>query len=140
MWGKHRGTVADVSDPLRLGRIAVMVPSVAHERRIWALPCFPSPALVLIPPVGSDVWVEFESGDVDRPIWTGCFFSDLAQVPDAASRASSDQTAGGVVIATQWGAFIAIDDHQLTIANGKGASITLEGPTVSINHDALSVT
>ena len=27
-----------------------------------------------VPPVGANVWVEFEGGDVNYPIWSGCFW------------------------------------------------------------------
>jgi uncharacterized protein involved in type VI secretion and phage assembly len=34
-----------------------------------------------IPPVGADVWLEFEGGDLDYPIWSGCFWSKADDVP-----------------------------------------------------------
>jgi hypothetical protein len=47
----------------------------------WALPCLLFPdkniAVKYIPSVGSLVWIEFENGDSNSPIWTGCFYSQL---------------------------------------------------------------
>ena len=44
----------------------------------WAYPSVPYAGLqtgfYAIPPVGANVWVEFEGGDPDHPIWTGCFW------------------------------------------------------------------
>ena len=38
----------------------------------------------LVPPVGANVWVEFEAGDPDYPIWTGCFWGP-GEVPAPAA-------------------------------------------------------
>ena len=34
-----------------------------------------------IPQIGTGVWVEFEQGDPDYPIWTGCYYGSAAEVP-----------------------------------------------------------
>ena len=80
-WGKYRGVVTDDSDPLAKGRLRARVPAVlGDEPSGWALPCVPylgsgeGPALA--PPVGSGVWIEFEEGDLSRPIWVGCMRAD----------------------------------------------------------------
>ena len=49
----------------------------------WALPCVPlaGPTMgtsFVPPPVGSSVWVEFEQGDPQMPIWVGCFWDTPA--------------------------------------------------------------
>ncbi|MGD2114784.1 MAG: phage baseplate assembly protein V [Acidobacteriota bacterium] len=79
VFGKYRGTVANNVDPLGQGRIQVSVPAVLGENRMsWALPCTPyagkGVGLFTVPPVGANVWVEFEGGDLDHPIWSGCFW------------------------------------------------------------------
>lgn len=91
-WGKYRGTVAANKDPLNLGRIQVSVPAVfGDEKNSWAMPCSPyagkDVGLFMIPPLKANVWVEFEAGDPDYPIWSGCFWGDQelpknAQVSD----------------------------------------------------------
>lgn len=88
-FGKYRGKVVANEDPLTLGRVQVSVPSVLGEgSRAWALPCTPfagpGVGLYLIPPVDANVWVEFEAGDPNFPVWVGCFWSD-GEIPEEAS-------------------------------------------------------
>jgi hypothetical protein len=80
LYGKYRGTAADVNDPQAQGRITAFVPEVLGEVPTgWALPCAPmagaSAGFFSIPAPGSGVWIEFEAGDVDRPVWTGGYWA-----------------------------------------------------------------
>lgn len=80
-YGKYRGEVVEKDDPKKLGRLRVHVPTIhgtdflTGERPVsgWAFPAFGSggenSGVFFIPPVGSTVWVEFEEGFVERPIW-----------------------------------------------------------------------
>jgi Type VI secretion system/phage-baseplate injector OB domain len=84
-FGKYRGKVANNIDPMQLGRLQVTAPAVLGEGRMsWAMPCTPyagsSVGFFAIPPVGANVWVEFEGGDPDYPIWSGCFWG-TGEVP-----------------------------------------------------------
>jgi hypothetical protein len=68
-----------------LGRVQVSVSAVLGDGRLsWAMPCAPyagaGVGLFTVPPVGANVWVEFEAGDPDYPIWTGCFWG-VGEVP-----------------------------------------------------------
>jgi hypothetical protein len=79
-YGKYRATCLNNVDPMQQGRIMVQVPSVTGEIPTgWAMPCAPVAGLMAgffaVPPVGSGVWVEFEAGDVSRPIWVGGFWA-----------------------------------------------------------------
>ena len=47
---------------------------------------------------------------------------------------------GGILLKSISGASIAINDLGITIDNGMGATITLLGPSVTINNGALMVT
>jgi Type VI secretion system/phage-baseplate injector OB domain len=87
-FGKYRGKVVANVDPLHLGRIQVEVAAVLGEaRQAWALPCTPYAGADVgwfaIPPVAANVWVEFEQGDPDYPIWSGCFWGER-QLPQNA--------------------------------------------------------
>src|SRR5579884_1718431 len=79
-YGKYRGKVADNIDPLFLGRILPIVPAVSDLPLTWATPCVPYAGLEVglcaIPPIDANVWIEFEGGDPDYPIWTGCFWEE----------------------------------------------------------------
>ncbi len=81
-WGKYRGFVVDNQDPARLGRLRVRVPSVLGADVVtgWAMPCVPyggaaDQGFLFIPERDAGVWVEFEEGDLEFPIWVGTFWS-----------------------------------------------------------------
>lgn len=87
-WGKYRGIAIDNVDPLMLGRLQVSVPQVLGEvLTAWAMPCVPYAGLqvgfCMTPAVGTAVWVEFEGGDPDYPIWTGCYWREGERPIDA---------------------------------------------------------
>jgi uncharacterized protein involved in type VI secretion and phage assembly len=93
-YGKYRGTVANNVDPMMMGRVQVSVPTVLGGGSLsWAMPCVPfaGPGVgwFAVPPVGANVWVEFEGGDPDFPIWAGCFWGLATDVP--ASPAVAEQ-------------------------------------------------
>ncbi len=87
-WGKYRGKVENNIDPLFQGRIIARVPSISGSLLNWALPCVPyagpDVGFYAIPPKGADVWIEFENGDPDYPVWVGCFWGpeDILHVPE----------------------------------------------------------
>jgi hypothetical protein len=162
-YGKYRGTCVNNIDPLLQGRIQLIVPDVsAVAPTSWAMPCFPVTGLqkgvFTVPPIGAGVWVEFEQGDPDYPIWVGGYYAP-ADVPAAArlvppgvsgftfqtmlqnSITISDTPGptGGILIKTTTGAMIAVNDIGITISNGKGAVITMVGPAVDVNAGALTV-
>ncbi|MDF0677309.1 MAG: phage baseplate assembly protein V [Nitrospira sp.] len=157
-YGKFRGVVSDNRDPLMLGRIRAKVQDVFGEQESgWALPALPyagkNVGLFLIPPTDASVWIEFEHGDPDYPIWTGCFWAqgELPASPavaemkvlktDVATMTLNDVTgAGGVTIETTAGMKIVMNVTGIEITNGQNASIKLTGPQVSVNGGALEVT
>jgi uncharacterized protein involved in type VI secretion and phage assembly len=84
-YGKYRGQVVDNMDPRQLGRIKVLVPALDRTTTFWALPCMPYAApqvgLLFLPPVDAVVWIEFEGGDPNYPIWSGCFWERIDEMP-----------------------------------------------------------
>ena len=166
-FGKYRGTVVNNIDPELRGRLLVNVPDVlSFGPSSWAEPCVPLAGptgppmgVYMVPPIGAGVWVEFERGDQDHPIWSGCRWGTPADIPPLAHAglpASPNivlQTAGqntlmisdlpgptgGIMLKSLTGASIIVNDTGIYIQNGKGASITLVGPAVTINNGALSV-
>ena len=83
-YGKYQGIVTAVDDPEKMGRIKARVPSVlAGEITSWALPCAPftgpDAGFFALPPVDAAVWIEFEAGDVGRPIWSGGWWPRAGQ-------------------------------------------------------------
>lgn len=91
-YGKFRGSVTDNQDPQKRGRLKLSVPSVLDAQESdWALPCLPFGGgsgfgLFVVPEVGAQVWVEFEEGDIHRPIWTGTFWQQESDVPSDAAK------------------------------------------------------
>ena len=88
-FGKYRGTVVENADPMMIGRILAIVPDVSNTfPTSWAMPCLPwggiQTGVFCVPPIGAGVWVEFEQGDPDYPVWTGCYWGSAAEVPAAA--------------------------------------------------------
>jgi hypothetical protein len=86
--GKYQGTVLQNADPLGIGRLMVNVPGVVIPPSTWAMPCAPvagpQHGSVSIPPLGAGVWVEFEQGELDHPIWVGCYWGSAAEMPPTA--------------------------------------------------------
>jgi hypothetical protein len=167
-YGKYRGLVVENIDPQQVGRALVQVPDVFGETPTsWAMPCVPVAGIqagcFMVPPIGSQVWVEFEQGDPDYPIWTGGFWGLVADVPALAtvpppippggnivlqttgqntlmvSDAPPTPATGGIVIKSVSGAMIVVNETGIYISNGQGATITLVGPSVDINLGALTV-
>jgi uncharacterized protein involved in type VI secretion and phage assembly len=163
-YGKYRGMVLNNVDPLQQGRIQVQVPDVAGlAPASWAMPCVPftgpQSGVYVVPPVGAGVWVEFEQGNADYPIWVGGFWGSTAEVPALAlagvpvSPSVVLQTGGqntlmlsdlpgptgGILLKSTSGALISINETGITISNGQGATIMLNGPAVNINQGALTV-
>lgn len=80
VFGKYAGTVVDPLDPQSQGRITALVPEVLGAIPTgWAKPCAPmagvNAGFFSIPAPGSGVWIEFEAGDINRPIWTGGYWA-----------------------------------------------------------------
>ena len=163
-YGKYRGVVLNNIDPLQTGRLQVQVPDVTGLiPSTWAMPCAPiagiQNGMFALPVIGSGVWVEFEQGDPEYPIWVGCFWGSAAEVPalalltPPATPAITLQTplqngitisdmpgpTGGIMIKTTTGASLIVNDTGIYIQNGKGAMLNMVGPSVDINSGALTV-
>jgi type VI secretion system (T6SS) baseplate-like injector VgrG len=167
--GKYRGTVLQNVDPEQRGRIQVSVPDVMSlVPTTWAEACIPLAGptgppmgMYVVPIIGAGVWVEFEHGDPNRPVWTGCRWGSQADIPTMAKAGNptdpniviqsllqhmimiSDMppspATGGIILKSTTNAMIVVNDSGIYLSNGKGASIMLTGPTVTINNGALVI-
>jgi hypothetical protein len=163
-YGKYRGTVLNNIDPLQIGRVNVQVPAVTGLLpSSWALPCVPvagkQMGTFMVPQIGSGVWVEFENGDINLPIWVGGFWGSVAEVPalalagvpaspslvfqsagqNSVSISDLPGPAGGLLLKCRSGAFISISELGIVLSSGQGATITMTGPIVAVNQTALVV-
>lgn len=166
-YGKYRATVLNNIDPEQKGRLMLTIPDVLGEMpSSWAECCTPlagptgfDMGTYMVPPIGTGVWVEFEQGDPNFPIWVGCRWGSQADVPPDATLGSpatpniviqsmlkhkivlSDLLGptGGITITSLSGASIKINDLGITIDNGLGAKIELKGPSIDMNNGALKI-
>ena len=161
-FGKYRGKVENNVDPMQLGRVQVSVPAVLGSGTLsWAMPCMPfagaGVGMLVTPPVGANVWVEFEGGDIDRPIVAGAFWgvgelaalaAPLPQVrvlkTDAVTITVSDLPgAGGLTIEVNPPAVatplkLVFNAAGIELTNA-AASVKLTPASVSVNNGALEV-
>jgi uncharacterized protein involved in type VI secretion and phage assembly len=162
-YGKYRGTVISNIDAQNQGRILAQVAAVSNVvPSTWAFPCLPFAGafsgFFVLPAIGSGVWIEFEGGDIRKPIWTGGFWAEN-QIPPLALAAppavhqltlqTTEGTTllvsdvpgptGGILLKTKAGAFISISDTGIIINNGQGATIAMTGPVVTVNQGAMEV-
>ena len=156
-YGRYRGIVTDNEDEKNLGRLKARVPEVlGNVETGWALPAAPfagdGVGLFSVPPPGAGVWIEFEAGDVSRPIWSGCWWGD-GQLPDQATPAirvlktvsghtiTLDDTDGSekVEVTDKNGAKIVMDQSGVEISKG-GQKVKLSQNSVIVNDGALEVT
>jgi hypothetical protein len=168
-YGKYRGTVLNNVDPLFTGRLLVQIPDVLGlPPSSWAEPCVPLAGptgppmgVYLVPPIGTGVWVEFEQGDPDHPIWVGCRWGAPSDLPTNAKLGNpadpniviqsllqhsftvSDMpptpATGGIILQSFTGARIVVNDSGIYLDNGKGARIMLVGPTLTIQGTPVNI-
>jgi len=166
-YGKYRGTVVNNLDPENRCRIQAIVPDVQSFIPLtYALPCLPAAGkgsgAFFVPEVGAKVWIEFEQGDPDYPIWSGCFYGVTLELPEMGitsppptpnmvlqttgrnSITVMGAPGGGLILCagpvlSPTSPKIVISQAAIVITNGQ-ASITLVGPIVDINKGGLTVT
>lgn len=86
-FGVYRAVVVDNNDPKNLGRIKVIIPQVSGENVTdwaWAInppkatvttitPAETVPVVTTSPAIDAGVFVMFEAGDPNFPLWIGTF-------------------------------------------------------------------
>lgn len=160
-FGKYRGSVTNNLDPNRMGRLQVSCPHVLDINLIaWAMPCVPfagiNEGFYMMPAVGSNVWVEFEGGNIEKPIWSGCFWTTqtipvnalvptVRTIKTALAELTLDDTPGigGITLsvippAVSAPATIKADASGIEITTGAG-TIKVQISGVDINNGALQV-
>jgi hypothetical protein len=171
-YGKYRGLVIENVDPMLMGRILAQVPDVLGEiPSSWCMPCVPAAGIqsgmFIVPPLGSQVWIEFEQGNPDYPIWVGGFWGLPTDIPILAtvpppvlppvigqniciqtpgqntvliSDSVPTPITGGIVLKSTSGAMIVCNDTGIYLSAGPGlASIWLVGPVITMNETALTI-
>jgi uncharacterized protein involved in type VI secretion and phage assembly len=160
--GIYRGTVVGNVDPEGAGRVQLKVPAVLGAKEsVWAARCIPlagkGKGAYFVPEVGDEVLVAFANGDARAPIAIGSLWNAGDAPPempanDPSSAIVIESRGGhsivirdapgplsGIMVKSPSGAMILVNDAGITISNGKGASIALEGPGVNVNGKPLAV-
>lgn len=126
-YGKYRGIVSDNGDPKKLGRLRARVPEILGDVETgWALPCAPyaghQSGAFTVPAAGTGVWIEFESGVVSRPIWTGCWWGS-GDIPT--DEAGADATPDLKILRSESGLMVALhdDDGSIAVSDGNGQNL-----------------
>lgn len=119
-FGKYAGIVSSIEDDRKLGRIKATVPQVLGFDKNgilietdWCWPCFASGNFEL-PKIKDGVWIEFENGNPDRPIWSGVYYAarvdQQSEIPKDSLNNYETKS-----ITTPGGHRIVLDDNQKTI-------------------------
>jgi hypothetical protein len=134
-FGKYSAFVADNADPEYRGRLRLRIPSVLGTDVIsgWAMPCAPfggasGQGFFFIPDKDAGVWVEFEGGLLDFPIWVGTFWSKPGGTTEVPDPASSQSPPTSKIIKTA--------NHTIEFADGQGS----EGITITDAKNKNKVT
>lgn len=162
-YGKYRGLVTKNNDEMFLGRIKATVPDVLGSKESgWAMPCMPfggdGMGMFCLPKVGAGVWIEFEHGNPDYPIYTGSWWGAISQVPsdvygpvpwkklmmktEGGSVFIMDDTpvTGGITLKTSGGQLIKLTQQGIEITFGPGRTIKLAADGLKVFDTALEVT
>lgn len=151
-FGKYRAKVVDVKDPEKRGRIRVMCPKVLGDyKSSWCEPCIPfayeNGGDFHIPKLNDFVWVEFEEGDHNRPIWVGSLWTvnNTSLNTDYTVNTRVIEFDGGRVEMTRGNILITIGGSQINLTSGgtidvKGKAITLNGSSsVSLQGGSVNL-
>ena len=155
-YGKYRATVSQNKDTENMARITMKIPELLGDEKEtgWALPCLPygggeEDGFLFIPEVGSNVWAEFEGGNLSYPIWTGVWWSK-DKIPSESNDMEDNplkilKTKAGhqikfsdkdppdeesILVQSTTGHKIALDEssgsEQITVTSAQGHSITID--------------
>jgi hypothetical protein len=138
-YSKYRAWVYDNNDPEGLGRLKLIIPQVSGPQfyNYWAFPSgVPSNenfGMQVIPQKGAMVWVEFEGGSPEIPIWSHGHFT-RKEIPTDDKDLKDTQCYWFI---TQAGHRVKINDtkNYISIQSSKGDTVILDEKGFSIVTD-----
>jgi hypothetical protein len=141
-FGKYRGTVLANVDPKRQGRLLVSITDVTGLfPSTWAMPCVPIGGLqfgaYLVPPLHAGVWIEFEQGNPNKPIWTG-FFAGAPTDPPMTAQVTVPG-APVMVLGTVGQASVIMSDVPIPPMRGPGIMMRSGASTVVIDSVGVQI-
>ncbi len=151
-YGKYRGIVTDVDDST--WRIKASVPNVlpGGSATGWCMPCVPyagpQVGFLMLPEVGSAVWIEFEGGDTSYPIWVGMYWTS-GDLPSSASATvksiitsagsiAFDNNQSSITLTDAQNNTVVLDSNGVTSTSGSN-SVAIGTSSVSVNDGAMEV-
>ena len=132
-YGLYRAKVVQRDDDRQRGRIKVQIPSIMGEGKSqWVEACmntaYDNGGDIAIPKIGDTVWIAFEEGDINRPVYMGNFFSAF-KTP----LRNYDQDTRVI----SWDKCrIEMKGETMTITVGDSTVVTLTGSTITANTSA----
>jgi hypothetical protein len=145
-YGKHRAFVADNADPENRGRLRLNIPDVLGNDVVsgWALPCAPyggtaGQGFFYIPDKNAGVWVEFEHGLLDYPVWVGTFWAKPGGTTEVPPPGDTQSPPTSKIIKTKNHTIELADEdgsEMITITDAKNKNVfTLSKDGVKIQAD-----
>lgn len=113
VYGRRKARVMNVDDPEQRGRVKVFIPGLmtgpatdVNQQTDWADPVMlmgehPDDVEVgtfVVPPVNTYVWVEFQQGHFDFPIYHGGFWRRNKEIPSLARGADDGSNIGPTTV------------------------------------------
>ena len=137
-YSKYRAFVVDNEDPQGYNRVRLVIPGIADNPMdywAWGVNQFAGPnyGSQMIPPKGTMVWVEFEKGDPNKPIWSHGSHSIKSQLPKELKDPNF------FWFKTPGGNFIGLNDTtgEISITNKNGDSITSTNKGISFKSEKI---
>lgn len=138
-YGSYRAKVVDNVDSDNQGKLKVRCLAIgdSEENEHIAYPKFPSAGadygIKSIPPKGSFVWVEFENGSPDVPVWTGGWYA-RNEMPEELKGVHKHgwKTPGGnyLVFVDEEG-----DTPTVTLRHSNGTELVLSPSGINVTHE-----
>lgn len=135
-FGKYRGIVTNNSDPAQMARIKANIPDLFGTNETGWIDSANGflPNSVFIPSVGDKVWIEFEDGNINLPIYTSCWYSRNNGISNIPNEAKINYP-NSHVIKTSAGSLIHLNDikSSIKISTNSGNKIDIDDSIQSIN-------
>lgn len=142
-YGVYRGVVADNEDPEHMGRLKLVIPQVTgketHEYWCDGVGNFAgaSYGFLLLPEKGDTVWVMFENGDVQYPLWMqGRFKKEVFDKESYPKRRTLQLSTGQCLVMDEDKMFVMLDNNgSHLLINGKGISLVRDGASIFLGDE-----
>lgn len=131
-YGPYRGVVTNTQDPAGQNRIKAIVPQLFGNTTTetdWALPC-QLPGLQSVPPPGQGVWIMFEGGDLNYPVFMGMWQPEPAVAPYEVAGAGASAVAQAVAQSEAFST-AALNAYVPLASNPAGQLIAFAGTSVA---------